>query len=73
MGIKVDMIMWKVRETDVSGLTPSSTPILYSWVVDPNWVVTASKKGDEYINTATNHKWYSQAADNSHRVEYNYM
>jgi len=70
-GIKVDMILWKVRENDAP--LKSTYPRLFYWFWDPNWVVDPTKIGDEYVDLGTWHKRYSQTASNVGWVEYNYM
>lgn len=45
------MVLGKTRERD--GLAASATPRLFSGAGEPNGVITASKAGDEYIDTLT--------------------
>jgi len=71
-GLKIDVVLWKVREKD-SSVSAATTPKLFSWIWDPNWTVTATKAGDEYIDTATGLKYFAQAANDSSWAEYNFM
>ena len=71
MWLKVDMILGRVREKDEINTT--SVPKLFSWEWDPDGSITATKAGDEYIDTLTWTKYYAQQANNSSWVEINYM
>lgn len=70
--LKIDMVLWKVREKDWS-ISSSSFVKFFSGVWDPNGVVTPTKAWDEYTNTTDWHKRYAQANNNSSRKEINYM
>ena len=75
MGVIYDPVLNKYRAQDPWSwaVEYSVVPKLFSGVWDPNGVVTATKVGDEYIDTSTWHKWYAQSANDSGRKEMNYM
>lgn len=72
MGIKFDLLLGKLRETDW-GPASATTPVLYSWAGAPTWVVTPSKAGDMYLDTTSWGTWITSNATNTGRREYNYM
>lgn len=69
MGIKIDMVTGKIRESD--GVW-SWVALLASWSWEPNWRITPTKAGDEYLDTDTWKKRYAQWTTNSSWVEYSY-
>jgi len=69
--LKLDIVLWKMRERD--GFPASASPKLFTGAGDPNGSASASKAGDEYLDTSTWHKRYAQAAGTANWVEYNYM
>jgi len=69
--VKFDVVLWKLRENDVTGMSPS--PVFkYSWAGDPNGVVTPSALGDLYINTTTGGAWISADGTINGWREYNW-
>lgn len=72
MAIKFDLLLGKLRESDLGSITPGTTPIIYSWAGDPTGVVTPSKGWDMYLNSDNGGIWIASSAANTSWKEYSF-
>ncbi len=70
MGVVFDYLLNKLRIWDA--FWTSSTPKLFTWTGNPNWVVTPTKAWDEYQDTSSGLKYFAQSTANDSWVEINF-